>query len=89
MLIHELLNKYPDKIPKDDPLIILYTSSAVCMAKNGKDTNKKMYISRRVHYLRNGENFKLHNIDWCDGGMQLVDIATKNVGEHDLTLRIK
>ena len=32
---------------------------------------------------------KMHNIDWCEGGLQLVDIATKNVGENYLTPRIK
>ena len=31
----------------------------------------------------------MNNIDWCEGGLQLVDIATKNVGEHDLTPRMK
>ena len=28
-------------------------------------------------------------IDWCEGGQQLAYIATKNVGDHDLTLRMK
>ena len=28
-------------------------------------------------------------IDWCKGGLQLADIATKKVGEHDLTPRMK
>ena len=31
----------------------------------------------------------MHNIDWCEGGLQLADINTKNVGEHDLTSRMK
>ena len=31
----------------------------------------------------------MHKIDWCDGGLQLADIATKNVGEPDLTPRMK
>ena len=31
----------------------------------------------------------MHMIDWCEGGLQLADIATKNVGEPDLTSRIK
>ena len=26
----------------------------------------------------------MHNIDWCEGGLKLSDIATKNVGENDL-----
>ena len=30
-----------------------------------------------------------HNIDWCEGDLQLSDIATNNVVEHDLTSRMK
>ena len=31
----------------------------------------------------------MHKIDWCEGGLQLVDIAIKNFGEHALTPRMK
>ena len=31
----------------------------------------------------------MHKIDWCEGGMQLEDIATKNVGENYLNPRMK
>ena len=31
----------------------------------------------------------MHKIEWCEGSLQLSDIATKNVGEHDLTLTMK
>ena len=31
----------------------------------------------------------MHNIDWCEGGLQLEDIGTKNVGENDLNPRMK
>ena len=31
----------------------------------------------------------MHKIDWCEGGMQLADIATNNFGENYLTLRMK
>ena len=24
-------------------------------------------------------------IDWCEGGLQLADIGTKNISEHDIT----
>ena len=37
ILIHELLNKYPDIIPEEAPIIILDSKSVVCMAKNGKE----------------------------------------------------
>ena len=89
MAIHELLNKEPDIIPEEDPLIILDSKSAICMAKNGKDTKHTSHISRIMHFVRNGENCKMHKIDWYEGGLQLADIATHNVGDHDLTTRIK
>ena len=38
MFIHELLNKDPDIVPDEAPLIILDSKSDICMAKNGKDT---------------------------------------------------
>ena len=31
----------------------------------------------------------MHNIDWCEVGLQLSDIATKNVGKNDLNTIIK
>ena len=30
----------------------------------------------------------MHNIDWCEGGLQLADIATKNGVDPDLTPRM-
>ena len=65
------------------------SKSAVCMAKNSKDTKHTSHIARRVQFLRNGENCKMHNIDWCEGGLQLAYIATNNVGDHNLTPRMK
>ena len=59
------------------------------MDKNGKDTTHTRHIARRVHSVRNFEKFKIHNIDWCEGGIQLVDIATNNVGENVLNSRMK
>ena len=50
------------------------SKSAVCMDKNGKDTNHTRHIARRVHFVRNGENCKMHNIKWCEGGMPLSEI---------------
>ena len=65
MLIHELLNKYPDIVPEEAPIIILGIKCSVCMAKNGKDTKNTRHITRRVHFVRNGENYKMHKIYWC------------------------
>ena len=31
----------------------------------------------------------MHKIDWCDRGLHLADIGTKNVSEPDLTPRMK
>ena len=89
MLIHELLNKDPDIVPEEDPSIVLDSKYAMCMANNGKDTKHTRHIARRMHLVRNGEKFKMHKIDWCEGGLQLADIGTKNLSEPDLTPRMK
>ena len=89
MLIHELLNKYPDIVPEEAPLIVLDRNSAVCISKSGKDTKHTSHIARRIHLVRNGEKCKMQKIDWCGGGLQLADIVTKNVSEPDLTPMMK
>ena len=89
MLIHEFLNKDPDIVPKEAPLIVLDSKSAICMANNGKDKKHTIHIARIMHLVRNRENCKMQKNDWCEGDMQLADIATKNVGEYDLTPRMK
>ena len=61
----------------------------MCMAKNGKDTRHTRQIERKMHLLRNGEKCNMHKIDWCEGGLQLEDIGTNNVSEHNLTPRMK
>ena len=58
--------------------MLLDIKSTVCMANNGKDTKHPSNIVRRIQFVSNGENFKMHNIDWCEGGLKLADIATKN-----------
>ena len=89
MLIHELLHEDPDIVPEEAPLIVLDSKYDMCMANNGKDTKHTRHIARRMHFVRNGEKCKVHKIEWCEGGLQLADIGTKNVGEPDLTPRIK
>ena len=76
-------------VPKEDPLIVLDSKSAMCMAKNVKDTKHTRHIARRMNFVRKGEKCKMHKIDWCEGGLQLADIVTKNVSEPDLTPRMK
>ena len=76
-------------VPKEAPLIVLDSKSAMCMAKNGKDTKHTRHITRIIQFVRNEEKCKMNKKDWCEGGWQLADIGTKNVIEPDLTPRIK
>ena len=89
MLIHELLNKDQYIVPEESPLIIFDSKFTVCMANNDKYNNHTRHIARRVPFVRNGEKCKYHNIGWFEGGLQLTDFATRNVGEHDLNPRMK
>ena len=89
MLIHELLNKYPDIVPEEAPLIVLDSKSDMCMANNGKDTKHTRHIASKMHFVRNGEKCNMHKMDWCEGGLQLADIGTRNLSEPDLTPRMK
>ena len=59
------------------------------MTNNVKDNKHTRHISRRVHFLIKGEKYKIHNIEWCEGGLQLANIVTNNVGDNDLNHRIK
>ena len=62
MLVCGLLNEDPDMVPKEAPLIVLDSKSAMCMAKNGKDTKHTRHIARRMNFVRNGEECKMHKI---------------------------
>ena len=53
------------------------------MTKNGKYTKNTSQIARGEHFVRNGEKCKVHDIDWCDGGLQLSDIGTNNFSEDE------
>ena len=89
MLVHELLNKDPDIVPEEASLNVLDSKYDTCMDKNGKDTKHTRHIARIIHLVSNGEKCKMHEIDWCEGGLQLAYIGTKNVFEPDLTPRMK
>ena len=78
-----------DIVPEAAHLIILDIKSAVSMDNNGKDTKHNTHISIRVILVKNVENCKIHKTEWCKGGLQLADIAYKNVGETDLNSRMK
>ena len=88
MLIRELLNKDPYIVTEEAPFIVLDSKSAMCMANNGKDTKHTRQIARIIHLVRNGNKFKMHKTDWCEGGMQSAEIFTKNVSEPDITARM-
>ena len=61
----------------------------MCMDKNGKDAKHTRHIARRINFVSNVEKCDMHKLYWCEGGLQLTDIATKNFGEHDLTPGMK
>ena len=82
IFIHELLNKDPHIVPEEDSLILLDINYAVCMDNNGKYTKHTRHIARKVNSVKNGENWKMHKIHWCEGCMLLAEILTKNVGEN-------
>ena len=89
IIIDELLNNDIDIVAEEAPPIIQDIKSSVFMDKNGRDTKHKRHSSRRVYFVRNCENYKIHQIDWCEEGLQLADIATNNVGENHLNPRMK
>ena len=55
MINNELMKKDPDVVPEHTPLVILDGKSDVFMAKNGKYNKHTICISRRIHFVRNGE----------------------------------
>ena len=81
MLNNELLNKYIDVVPEKSPLNILDR-------KKGKDTKHTRHISRRNHLVINGGDWILHKTVWCEGGLPLAEIGTKNVREDELNHRL-
>ena len=42
-----------------------------------------------MNFVSNGEKCNMHRIECCEGGLQLEDITTNNVGENDLTPGMK
>ena len=89
MLIHELLNKDSDIVPEEASLDVLDGKYAMCMDKNGNNTKHNRHIARRMNFVRNGGKYNMHKIDWCEGCLKLAEISTKNVGEPELTPRMK
>ena len=65
MWIHKFLNKDPDIVPEEDPLIILNSKYAVFMDNNGKDTKHIRNIVRIIYFVGKDENCNMHKIDRC------------------------
>ena len=59
----------PYIVSEEAHIIILDGNSDVCMANNDKDTNHPRHIVGRVNFVRNEEKWKIHKIDWCEGGL--------------------
>ena len=57
MLVHELLNEDPDMVPKEAPLIVLDSQSAMFMAKNGKDTKHTRHMEDFLYKTIKGASF--------------------------------
>ena len=71
-------------VPEKAPLIIMDIKLAICMSNNVKDAKHTIHISRRTHFLTNGDQLILHNTVLWEGCLQLADIVTKNVREDEL-----
>ena len=68
------------------------TKDEMYYGKTGKlrhNTCTPCHIARIMNLVRNGEKCNMHKIDWCEGGLQLADISTKNAGDPDLPQRMK
>ena len=59
MLIHKLLNKDPYIVPDENPLIVLYSKSAMYMDNNVKETKHTRNIARRMRFVRNARCTRL------------------------------
>ena len=57
-------------VSEKEPLIILYIKSDLCMAKNGKEIKHTRHISRRMNFVRYGEECNLHKIVWYVRGLK-------------------
>ena len=78
ILNNDLLNKDPCLVTEQSPIIILDGKSAICMANNGKDTKQTRHIYRRMRFVRNGEDYNLHETVLCGEVLQLSSIGINN-----------
>ena len=71
MLNIEFLDKDPDVVPEQAPLIILGRKSGICVDNHIKYNKRTINIDRRINLVRNGKEFNLHKKVWYNRGMQL------------------
>lgn len=65
-------------LPKTPALLMTDNSATVQMAKNGRLTRKTRHIERRFHYVRAGEQAKVHTLQWCPSSYMVADVMTKS-----------
>ena len=58
MLIHEFLNKGPDIVPWEAPLIFLDSKFDICMDKNGKYTNHTRHTEDLLSNIIRGASYE-------------------------------
>ena len=60
----------------------------MCVVKNVYYTKHTRHIPRRMHFVRNFEECYFHKTVWCEGGLQMEDIDTKNIREDEMNPRL-
>ena len=83
MLIYDLKelgskNYHIDMKEQSVPDILLVDNEeTICMSKNYRPTKKNRHISRRFHYVREGQRTEAHHLHWIPAQDQLADDMTK------------
>eukprot|EP00957_Ditylum_brightwellii_P148971 11342027-Ditylum_brightwellii.AAC.1 len=67
-------------LPNPPTVIMCDNQAAVHMATNDQMSKRNCHISRRFHYVREGQKMGLHLIKYCSKEDQLADITTKIQG---------
>ena len=89
ILNNELLNKDPYEAPEQAHIVTPDRKAYIWMDKNGKNTKHTKHIDRRMNLVRNGEEWIFHKTVCFEGGIQPVDIGTRNVREYELNNRLR
>ena len=59
------------------------------MENYGKDSKHLRKFSRIMHLVRNDSECNIQETIWCEGGLKLLVIGTKNVREDELNPRLE